>query len=209
MTSLMRDLNEALAGVTRRAMDSLVQVSDGRRGAGAGVILHAQGLVLTSAHVLQHGQVRVGLRDGRQLAAKILARSPERDLALLDVETEDLLAIDLGDSRTLRPGTWVMALGHPWGVLGGATAGVVIGVGPRLPEAPRRGRDRAWIAVSAHLRPGHSGGPLIDHAGRLLGINTMMAGPAVGLAVPVEDAKGYLHEVMGGQIVERQESVIA
>ncbi len=209
MTSLMRDLNEALAGVTRRAMDSLVQVSDGRRGAGAGVILHAQGLVLTSAHVLQHGQVRVGLRDGRQLAAKILARSPERDLALLDVETEDLLAIDLGDSRTLRPGTWVMALGHPWGVLGGATAGVVIGVGPRLPEAPRRGRDRSWIAVSAHLRPGHSGGPLIDHAGRLLGINTMMAGPAVGLAVPVEDAKGYLHEVMGGQIVERQEFVIA
>jgi serine protease Do len=204
MTSLMQDLNAALAGVTRQAMDGLVQVSDGGHGAGAGTIIHPQGMILTAAHVVQHGHVQVGLRDGRWLPAKILAHSPERDLALLDVETDDLPAIELGDSRSLQAGTWVMALGHPWGVLGGTTAGVVIGVGPHLPEAPRRGREVSWIAVSAHLRPGHSGGPLVDHAGRLVGINTMMAGPDVGLAVPVEEAKAVLRQALGTPRVQRK-----
>ena len=66
----------------------------------------------------------------------------------------------------------------------------------------------SWIAVSAHLRPGHSGGPLVDHAGRLVGINTMMAGPNVGLAVPVEDAKGYLQQALGSPSDGRRASVM-
>lgn len=196
MPGLLTDLNDALANVVSGALASLVHVQDGRAGAGAGVILHPQGLVLTSAHVIRNGPLNVGLRDGRQLPARLLARSPERDLALLDVDAEELPAIELGSAHNLPPGTWVMALGHPWGVPGGTTAGVVIGVGPHLPEAPQRGSARSWIAVSAHLRPGHSGGPLVDHAGRLVGINTMMAGPNVGLAVPVEDAKAYMQEVL-------------
>jgi serine protease Do len=203
MTSLLSDLNDHLADVVSRAMASLVQVQDGQVGAGAGVVLHPQGLILTSAHVIRAGDLRVGLRDGRRLPARVLARSPERDLALLEVEADELPAIELGESESLAPGTWVMALGHPWGVPGGTTAGVVIGVGPTLPAAPRRGQGRTWIAVSAHLRPGHSGGPLIDHGGRLVGINTMMAGPDVGLAVPVEDAKGYLHQALGSRSVDR------
>lgn len=196
MSSLLRDLNDALADVVSGTMTSLVQVHSGWAGAGAGVVLHPQGLVLTSAHVIRSGNLRVGLRDGRRLPAKVLASSPERDLALLDVEADDMPAIELGSSQTLAPGAWVMALGHPWGVPGGTTAGVVIGVGDHLPEAPHRRNGRSWIAVSAHLRPGHSGGPLVDHHGRLVGINTMMAGPDVGLAVPVEDAKRYMQEVL-------------
>jgi len=208
MSSLLTDLNEALANVVRGTMASLVQVRAGRTGAGAGVVLHPQGLVLTSAHVIRGGQLHVGLQDGRRLPAKVLGRSPGRDLALLDVETGDLPAIELGDSQSLAPGTWVMALGHPWGVPGGTTAGVVIGVDAHLPEAPPRAGGLSWIAVSAHLRPGHSGGPLVDHAGRLVGINTMMAGPNVGLAVPVEDVKGYLQRALGRPPVERDAPVM-
>ena len=95
----------------------------------------------------------------------------------------------------LQPGNWVVAYGHPWGVDGAATAGVVIGQGPTLPERPRFGRD--WLAVSLHYRPGHSGGPLVDAEGRLVGINTVMAGPDVGLAVPVHVIKSFLKVRLG------------
>jgi S1-C subfamily serine protease len=75
-------------------------------------------------------------------------------------------------------------------VEGGATLGVVIGVGADLPENPQPWRE--LVAVSLHLRPGHSGGPLVDSRGRLIGINTMMAGPEVGLAVPVDAVDRFL-----------------
>jgi S1-C subfamily serine protease len=87
-----------------------------------------------------------------------------------------------------------MALGHPWGVSGAATAGVVIGVGNDLPEMPWS--DREWIAVGLHLRPGHSGGPLVDAQGRLVGINTMMTGLEVGMAVPVHVVKAFLKQAL-------------
>ena len=93
-----------------------------------------------------------------------------------------------------------MALGHPWGVSGAATGGVVIGVGENLPEIPQSGRE--WIAVSLHLRPGHSGGPLVDDKGRLVGINTMMMGLEVGMAVPVHEVKTFLEEELGKEAKE-------
>ena len=77
-----------------------------------------------------------------------------------------------------------------------ATAGVIAGVGKQLPEMPLSERD--WIAVSLHLRPGHSGGPLVDDQGRLVGINTMMAGPDVGVAVPVHVVKRFLRDAARG-----------
>ena len=89
-----------------------------------------------------------------------MAADPDRDLAALRVEADGLPTIQLGDSRRVRPGQWVMALGHPWGVQGAATAGVVIGMGKEWPEMPRTRHD--WLVVSLHMRPGHSGGPLVD-----------------------------------------------
>ena len=87
-----------------------------------------------------------------------------------------------------------MAFGHPWGVEGAATAGVVIGHGTELPEKPAFGHD--WLAVALHYRPGHSGGPLVDSSGHLVGINTVMLGPNVGLAVPVYEVKRFLKSSM-------------
>jgi len=176
-------LNDDAAGVIDKVYESLVQVRNGKRGAGAGTIWHPEGLVVTNAHVAGRGPLKVELPDGRVLPAQIMASDPERDLAALRIEASDLPTIQLADSRAVRAGQWVMALGHPWGVTGAATAGVVIGMGRQWPEMPSTRRD--WLVVSLHMRPGHSGGPLIDGRGRLLGINTMINGPDVGFAIPV------------------------
>jgi S1-C subfamily serine protease len=89
-----------------------------------------------------------------------------------------------------------MAVGHPWGVEGGTTLGAVIGVGADLPENPAPGRE--LIALSLQLRPGHSGGPLVDVQGRLVGICAMMAGPEVGLAIPVDVVRDFLKSCLPG-----------
>ncbi len=97
MSSLLEAINDSMAGVVAGARHSLVQVRDGRGGAGAGVVLHHQGLILTSAHVVRARRAEIEMEDGRQLEARLLAHSPERDLALLEVEAEELPAIELGE----------------------------------------------------------------------------------------------------------------
>lgn len=219
MSEVLRELDIEMGAVVEKVRRSLVQVSNhGQQGAGAGTIWHPDGLIITNAHVVKGRSPQVTLPDGRELPARLLAREPALDVAALAVDARDLPTIELGESTRLRPGQWVVALGHPWGVLGAATAGVVIGVGADWPELPRR--DRGWIAqrlrrtsrsaddaelsrtadwvvANLHLRPGHSGGPLVDVHGRLVGINTIMAGPGVGVAVPVHAVKVFLREVLG------------
>ena len=195
MSDVISLLNAELAGIVEGARQSLVEIRNGRRGVGAGTIWHPEGLILTNAHVVGRRSLHVALPDGRILRARVAAHDASRDIAALAVEAAGLPTIELGDSRSLRPGQWVLALGHPWGVAGAVTAGVVAGVGLDLPEMPRP--DREWIAVSLHLRPGHSGGPLVDDRGRLVGMNTMMAGPDVGLAVPVDVVKRFLRQAIG------------
>jgi S1-C subfamily serine protease len=195
MSDLISLLNAELAGIVEGARQSLVEIRNGHRGVGAGTIWHPEGLILTNAHVVGRRSLHVALPDGRILRARVAAHDASRDIAALAVEAVDLPTIELGDSRSLRPGQWVLALGHPWGVAGAVTAGVVAGVGRDLAEMPRP--DQEWIAVSLHLRPGHSGGPLVDDRGRLVGMNTMMAGPDVGLAVPVHVVKRFLRQAIG------------
>ena len=197
MNSLLHRLNYEMANALQKAAGSLVQVRSGRGGAGAGTIWHPQGLIVTNAHVVARGALRVLLPDGTDLPARILTRDEGLDIAVLEVDRTGLPTIEPGESRRLKPGHWVLALGHPWGVSGAVTAGIVIGVGSEWPEGPTQGRD--WIAVSMPLRPGNSGGPLIDVRGRLLGINTMITGPEVGMAVPVHVVKRFLREALGSR----------
>ena len=193
MTNMLQHLNSEMAAAVEQARRSLVQIQNGR-GAGAGTIWQADGLIVTNAHVVRQGGISVTLPDGRSLPARLLAHDPQRDLAALAVAANNLPTITLGDARRLQPGQWVLALGHPWGVKGAVSAGAVIAVGvpPELPGA--RGE---FIQVGLPLRPGHSGGPLIDGQGRLIGINTMISGPEVGLAVPVHVVKRFLRERLG------------
>jgi serine protease Do len=196
VVSEIHRLNNDLAALVSRARNGLVRINDGRRGVGAGTIWHPEGLIISNAHVTgkRYKTLEVTLPDGRILPARLLARDEDSDIAALVVNTSDLPAMELGNSKALQPGDFVLAVGHPWGVLGAATMGVVIDVGipPEMASL-----DRDMIQVSLHLRPGHSGGPLLDAKGRLVGVNTMMAGPDVGMAVPVNEVKAFLKERLG------------
>ncbi len=194
---ILQQLNGEMADVIERAQGSLVRLHNMGSGSGAGTIWHPDGLILTNAHVAGGGPLQVTRPNGSNLEAKLLACDTDIDLAALVVEASDLPTIDLAPSQNPLPGQIVLALGHPWGVVGAVTTGVVIGAGPSRGESPKGGGDS--IAVSLHLRPGYSGGPLMDVHGRLLGINTMMQGPDVGVAVPVHVVKDFLRETIGSR----------
>jgi serine protease Do len=203
---LLQQFNTEMASLAEATKRSLVQITNGRGGAGAGTIWHPDGLIVTNAHVIagRHG-LNVTLSDGRQYAARVLVQDADRDVAALSIDAEDLPTIEPGDSKHLRPGQWVLAVGHPWGVTGAVTAGIVIGMGAQWPEMPPSSQD--WIVISLRVRPGNSGGPLVDVNGRLVGINTIMTGPNVGGAVPAHVVKTFLREALGTPRAEPTDSV--
>ena len=194
MRDILHTLDSELSSIVDTARKSLVQVRIGRQGVGAGTILHSDGLVVTNAHVVKDKQPEITLWDGAQYRARLLAVDKKVDLALLTMEASDLPVIDMGNGSHLHAGHWVVALGHPWGVRGATTAGMVISVGKPIEGL---GYPGPLIQVGLHLRPGHSGGPMVDSRGRLVGINTMIAGPQVGLAVPIQTVKRFLKQSLG------------
>ena len=194
MTTVLQQLNTEMASVVENVGRGLVQIRSSGGGSGAGTIWHPDGLILTNAHGVRRGPLQITLPDGHTLPARLLAHDRDRDLAALAVDASGLPAMDLGESKLLRPGQLVLALGHPWGIVGALTAGVVIGMGSEGQVPPGD-----WIIANLHLRPGYSGGPLIDIHGHLVGINAMMTGPDVGIAVPVHVAKAFLRQTLGSQ----------
>ena len=195
--SLTEEIGSDIAELAGKVAHTVVQVHNGR-GAGAGTIWHPDGLVLTNAHVADRSSLRVSLNDGRSVEAGVLASDERLDLAALQIEASDLTSIELGESTTLRPGQLVFAMGHPRGVQNALAAGVVIGVGAQWPDAPEHQRE--WVVVDLKLRPGNSGGPLFDARGRLIGINSMITGPQVGMAVPVHVAKAFLSDALSSAV---------
>ncbi|MBN8619129.1 MAG: trypsin-like peptidase domain-containing protein [Anaerolineae bacterium] len=194
---LVAALNEALAERITSVYRSLVQINNGR-GTGAGTIWHADGLIITNAHVIHRQQkLNVTLQEGENYEATVIAYDEQRDLAALAVDAYDLPTIEVGDSKHLKAGEWVTAIGHPWGVQGAITSGVIIGTGSELPEMNQMQPGREWIALSLHMRPGHSGGPVVNSSGQLVGINTMITGPDVGFAIPAHVVKTFLKETLG------------
>jgi S1-C subfamily serine protease len=158
-----------------------------RRGEGAGSasVLTPDGFLLTSAHVVEGaGQAEAAFTDGTEVDADVIGRDPLSDLAVLRARGPVPPAVHLGDAGQLRIGQLVVALGNPLGLAGSVTAGIVSGLGRALPT--RRGRvvDEV-IQTDAALNPGNSGGALADSAGRVVGVNTAVAGVGVGLAVPI------------------------
>ena len=168
---------------------SVANLRVGRRGSGSGVVVTPDGFLLTSAHVVGSGRprVRASFTDGRELTASVIGTDPLTDLALLRTERAELVPADLGDAAELRVGQLVVAIGNPHGFAGSVTAGVVSALGRSLPV--REGRAQRVIddviQTDAALNPGNSGGALVDGRGRVVGINTAVAGVGLGLAVPV------------------------
>ena len=161
-------------------------------GAGSAVVLTPDGFLLTNAHVVGRSDIRgrATFGDGREERFEVVGRDPLSDLALLRSEGEGLAPAELGDAEQLRVGQLVVAIGNPHGLGGSVTAGVVSALGRSLPARSRRaGRiiDNV-IQTDAALNPGNSGGALADSRGRVVGINTAIAGVGLGLAVPINDA---------------------
>jgi S1-C subfamily serine protease len=157
-------------------------------GSGSAVALSTDGYLVTSAHVVAGGDGgRLDLADGRRLRFRVRGRDPLSDLAVLVAEHGDLHPARLGDAGALRVGQLVVAIGNPLGLAGSVTAGVVSALGRSLPT--RSGTQVRVIddviQTDAALNPGNSGGALVDSAGRVVGINTALAGAGLGLAVPV------------------------
>jgi S1-C subfamily serine protease len=166
------------------------RVRGGRRlaGGGSAVVITPDGFMLTSAHVIERTDGgRASFVDGRELDFEVVGSDPLSDLALLRASARDLRAAELGDAEHLKVGQLVVAIGNPNGFAGSVTAGVVSAVGRSLPTRGGRVVDNV-IQTDAALNPGNSGGALAVGSGRVIGVNTAVAGVGLGLAVPINEA---------------------
>jgi S1-C subfamily serine protease len=192
--------SRTVTSVAERLAGSVVNLRVMRRtrrgaypaGAGSGVVLTRDGFLLTSAHVIggRAAEGRAAFVDGSELRLAVVGRDALSDLAVLRVEAGDLEPAELGDADRLRVGQLVVAIGNPHGFAGSVTAGVVSALGRSLPA--RAGRNVRVIdnviQTDAALNPGNSGGALADSLGRVVGINTALAGIGLGLAVAINAA---------------------
>lgn len=193
-------ISPAIAQLIDRVGPSVVEVRGAGRGGGAGVIWRADGAILTNNHVVAHieGAAKVILPEGRALDAAVVAGNPALDLALLSVATGDLPAAPIGDSSRLRVGELVFAIGHPWGRRGVVTAGIVSGLGA-VPVGGN-GRTAQYIRTDVCLAPGNSGGPLLNAQGAVVGINAMIFGGDLAVAIPSHVASAWAAGLPGRQV---------
>ena len=154
-------------------------------GAGSASVISADSHLLTSAHVVAGAdRAEVSFSDGSVLDARVVGSDPLSDLAVLRADGGTPPPIPFGDASRLRVGQLVVALGNPLGMAGSVTAGIVSALGRSLPTQAGRVVDEV-IQTDASLNPGNSGGVLADSAGRMVGVNTAVAGIGLGLAVPI------------------------
>jgi serine protease Do len=181
-----------LGEVAERVRRFTVLVQPGGRGSGSGVVWNSDGTIITNAHVARGSRVEVTLWDGREFTAEVSARDSRRDLAVLRSSASNLGTATTADSSRIRPGEIAIAVGNPLGFLGAMTMGVIQAVG----ELPGLG-NRTWVQSDVRLAPGNSGGPLADVHGRVVGINTMVAG-RLALAIPSNEVVQFLLGETGG-----------
>jgi len=176
-----------------------------QKGTGSGVIISADGFILTNNHVAGDADtITVKLSDGRELKAKVVGKDKETDLAVIKIDAQNLPFAKLGDSDKLEQGEWVIALGSPFGLQATMTAGIVSATGRDLGAAA--GQFTNFIQTDASINPGNSGGPLVNMQGEVVGINSLIfsesgTSSGIGFAIPSNLAtKVYAQLVKSGKV---------
>src|SRR5438876_2509528 len=206
----LQRVNTLLADLAERLRPGLVHVrvrraagseaageepGEPRRSTGSGFVIDPSGLIVTNAHVVEGAEsIQVRLSDGRRFAGNLVGRDTRVDLALIKIQNAtNLTVLPVGDSNRLRVGEFVLALGHPFGLEQTVSFGIVSRKGaPLMVAAP--GFD--FIQTDAAVNPGNSGGPLVNMAGEVVGINSMAArNGSIGFAIPVNLVKGLLPQL--------------
>jgi serine protease Do len=160
-----------------------------QRGVGSGFVMNRDGYILTNNHVVEDAeQIKVKVSNGKEYDGKVVGRDPKTDLALVKIEgPSDLYPLKLGNSDELKVGSWVVAIGSPFGLEQTVTAGIVSAKGRVIGSGPYDN----FIQTDASINPGNSGGPLINMKGEVIGINTAIiaSGQGIGFAIPINMAK--------------------
>jgi S1-C subfamily serine protease len=173
------------------------------RGSGTGFVWNDKGYIVTNYHVVEGArQITITLQDQSNWPAEVVGLAPERDLAVLKINTNKakLNALPLGDSSDLRVGRKVLAIGNPFGLDATLTTGVVSALGREI-ISPNQRKITNVIQTDAAINPGNSGGPLLNSEGKLIGVNTMIYSPSgasagIGFAIPVNTVKEVVPELI-------------
>ena len=196
---LLDSYSKTISAVVNRVAPSVVNIrlgeGGGRPGGGSGFIIASDGFILTNNHVVQGAaEVEVALADGRTCRAKVIGRDAETDLAVIRIDAPELYAVRFANSATIRVGQVAVAVGSPYGFQQSVTAGIVSALGRTMRSESGRLMDDI-IQTDAALNPGNSGGPLLNSAGEVIGVNTAIILPAQGICFAI--ASNTAHFVAG------------